>query len=79
MFRPFQRVDDLPQASGLGLGLAVAQGFVQAMRGTLSAEGTPGGGLTMIIRLPLSTGSPGGAGSIAANADTVPGSGTVLT
>ncbi|SEQ30947.1 two-component system, OmpR family, sensor histidine kinase KdpD [Arthrobacter sp. OV608] len=79
MFRPFQRVDDLPQASGLGLGLAVAQGFVQAMRGTLSAEGTPGGGLTMIIRLPLSTGSPGGAGSIAANADIVPGSGTVLT
>ncbi|WP_236557520.1 DUF4118 domain-containing protein [Arthrobacter sp. 9AX] len=56
MFRPFQRMDDLPQASGLGLGLAVAQGFVQAMRGTLTAEGTPGGGLTMIIRLPLSTG-----------------------
>jgi two-component system, OmpR family, sensor histidine kinase KdpD len=56
MFRPFQRLDDLPQAGGVGLGLAVAQGFVQAMRGTLTAEETPGGGLTMIVRLPLSTG-----------------------
>ena len=79
MFRPFQRADDLPQASGLGLGLAVAQGFVQAMRGTLTAEGTPGGGLTMIIRLPLSTGSPGEAGSMGPAVDTIPGTGTVLT
>jgi two-component system sensor histidine kinase KdpD len=79
MFRPFQRADDLPHASGLGLGLAVAQGFVQAMRGTLTAEATPGGGLTMIIRLPLSTGSPGVAGSIAPGADTIQGTGTVLT
>jgi two-component system sensor histidine kinase KdpD len=79
MFRPFQRADDLPHASGLGLGLAVAQGFVQAMRGTLTAEGTPGGGLTMIIRLPLSTGSPGEAGSMEPAVDTIPGTGTVLT
>jgi two-component system sensor histidine kinase KdpD len=79
MFRPFQRVDDLPHASGLGLGLAVAQGFVQAMRGTLTAEGTAGGGLTMIIRLPLSTGSRRDAGSIAPSADTIQGTGTVLT
>jgi two-component system sensor histidine kinase KdpD len=79
MFRPFQRLDDLPQASGLGLGLAVAQGFVQAMRGTLTAEGTPGGGLTMIIRLPLSTGSPRETGSIASGGSAIPGTGTVLT
>jgi two-component system, OmpR family, sensor histidine kinase KdpD len=56
MFRPFQRLDDLSQSTGVGLGLAVARGFVSAMGGSLSAEETPGGGLTMVIRLPLSTG-----------------------
>lgn len=58
MFQPFQRLGDADQGTGIGLGLAVAQGFVQAMRGSLDAEETPGGGLTMVIRLPLSTGSP---------------------
>lgn len=56
MFQPFQRLDDVPAATGVGLGLAVAQGFTEAMGGTLTAEETPGGGLTMLIRLPLSTG-----------------------
>ncbi|HKS02333.1 MAG TPA: ATP-binding protein, partial [Arthrobacter sp.] len=56
MFRPFQRLDDLSQTTGVGLGLAVARGFISAMGGSLAAEETPGGGLTMVIRLPLSTG-----------------------
>ena len=56
MFQPFQRLDDVPATTGVGLGLAVAQGFTEAMGGTLTAEETPGGGLTMLIRLPLSTG-----------------------
>ncbi|WP_248760740.1 DUF4118 domain-containing protein [Pseudarthrobacter sp. SSS035] len=59
MFQPFQRLHDRPQATGVGLGLAVADGFVRAMGGTLTAQETPGGGLTMVIRLALSTGSPG--------------------
>jgi two-component system sensor histidine kinase KdpD len=59
MFQPFQRLHDRPQATGVGLGLAVADGFVKAMGGTLTAQETPGGGLTMVIRLALSTGSPG--------------------
>ncbi|TAP39942.1 DUF4118 domain-containing protein [Arthrobacter sp. S39] len=58
MFRPFQRLTDVPQTTGVGLGLAVAKGFTEAMGGTLTAEQTPGGGLTMVIRLPLSTGAP---------------------
>lgn len=55
MFQPFQRLDDTGTA-GVGLGLAVARGFTEVMGGELVAEPAPGGGLTMIIRLPLSTG-----------------------
>ena len=58
MFRPFQRADDTTAGTGIGLGLAVAKGFTEAMGGVLLAEPTPGGGLTMVIRLPLSTGAP---------------------
>ncbi len=60
LFQPFQRLDDSPSSrdgrSGIGLGLAVAKGFTEAMGGTLMAEATPGGGLTMVVTLPLWTG-----------------------
>ena len=45
IFEPFQRLGDAPGRSGVGLGLAVARGFAQAMSGQLEAEDTPGGGL----------------------------------
>ncbi|MEP9362829.1 DUF4118 domain-containing protein [Nocardioides sp. CN2-186] len=51
MFEPFQRLDDT-SGGGLGLGLAVARGLTDALGGTLSAEDTPGGGLTMIVSVP---------------------------
>ncbi len=51
MFVPFQRLGDSPQTGGVGLGLAIARGFVEAMGGTVEIEDTPGGGLTMIFRL----------------------------
>jgi two-component system sensor histidine kinase KdpD len=51
MFAPFQRLDDR-SAAGLGLGLAIARGFTEAMDGTLRASDTAGGGLTMTISLP---------------------------
>lgn len=38
--------------TGLGLGLALSRGFVEAMHGTLTPEVTPAGGLTMVISLP---------------------------
>jgi two-component system sensor histidine kinase KdpD len=50
---PFQRLGDDRSAEGVGLGLSIAQGFVHAMHGSLSLEDTPGGGLTVIIALPI--------------------------
>ena len=51
MFEPFQRLDD-SGPSGLGLGLAVAHGLAEAIGATLTAEDTPGGGLTMVVSVP---------------------------
>ncbi|WP_190139956.1 sensor histidine kinase, partial [Streptomyces longispororuber] len=52
VFEPFQRHGDAPRGAGVGLGLAVARGFTEALGGTLTAEDTPGGGLTMVLVLP---------------------------
>ncbi|MFF5969006.1 ATP-binding protein [Streptomyces collinus] len=49
IFEPFQRYGDSPRGAGVGLGLAVARGFTEAIGGTLHAEDTPGGGLTMVL------------------------------
>jgi two-component system sensor histidine kinase KdpD len=54
-FEPFQRLGDARRASGVGLGLAVARGFVHAMHGELVLDDTPGGGLTAIVTLPVAT------------------------
>jgi two-component system sensor histidine kinase KdpD len=51
IFEPFQRVGD-GTAGGVGLGLAVARGFVEAMGGELVMDDTPGGGVTMVVGLP---------------------------
>jgi two-component system sensor histidine kinase KdpD len=56
MFVPFQRLGDTDNTTGVGLGLALARGLTEAMDGTLSAEDTPGGGLTMTINLPAAPG-----------------------
>ncbi len=51
MFQPFQRLGDFDTTTGLGLGLSVAKGFVEAMGGAITASDTPGGGLTILIDL----------------------------
>ncbi|WP_406620457.1 DUF4118 domain-containing protein [Pengzhenrongella sicca] len=52
MFEPFQRLGD-SSSDGLGLGLAVALGLAAAVGSELAAEDTPGGGLTMVLTVPL--------------------------
>jgi K+-sensing histidine kinase KdpD len=52
VFLPFQRLGDSGRG-GVGLGLAVARGFVVAMNGELVVEETPGGGVTMVVLLPV--------------------------
>jgi two-component system sensor histidine kinase KdpD len=52
VFTPFQRLGDHDNTTGLGLGLALSRGLVEAMEGTLTPEDTPGGGLTMVLALP---------------------------
>jgi two-component system sensor histidine kinase KdpD len=56
LFSPFRRLgadpSDRDGRDGVGLGLAVAKGFTEVMGGTLTAEDTPGGGLTVVVALP---------------------------
>jgi two-component system sensor histidine kinase KdpD len=59
VFGPFQRLGDGSSTIGVGLGLAVAKGFVEAMAGQLLLDDTPGGGLTATVELPLAAPHPG--------------------
>ena len=59
VFAPFQRLGDVPNGAGVGLGLAVARGLTEAMAGTLTLDETPGGGTTFVVDLPA---GPEGSG-----------------
>jgi two-component system sensor histidine kinase KdpD len=49
IFGAFQRLGDHDNTTGVGLGMSVARGFVEAMGGTITATDTPGGGLTVVV------------------------------
>jgi len=57
IFTAFQRLGDTDNTAGLGIGLALSRGLVEAMGGTLEATDTPNGGLTMVLALPAAPGS----------------------
>ena len=59
VFLPFQRLGDRDNETGVGLGLALSRGLAEAMHGSLEPDSTPGGGLTMILRLPVVEDVPG--------------------
>ena len=45
VFQPFQRLGDNQPGIGVGLGLAVARGFLMAIGGAIEIDDTPGGGI----------------------------------
>ena len=51
MLQPFARRSNSTEGNGLGLGLAIADGFVRAMGKEFRIEETPGGGTTAIVSL----------------------------
>jgi two-component system sensor histidine kinase KdpD len=53
VFQPFQRRGDHHAGGGVGLGLAVARGFANAMGAIIEIDDTPGGGATVVISLPV--------------------------
>ncbi|MBI3979333.1 MAG: PAS domain-containing protein, partial [Chloroflexi bacterium] len=55
LFEPFRQVETGPtrRPGGLGLGLAISKGLVEAQGGTIRAESEPGAGTTITFTLPL--------------------------
>jgi two-component system sensor histidine kinase KdpD len=55
VFEEFVRGDMRRESSGTGLGLAIVRALVSAHDGRVWCEETPGGGATVVFRLPLGT------------------------
>jgi two-component system sensor histidine kinase KdpD len=53
VFEPFQRMGDRSNDAGVGLGLAIAKGFMEATGGAIEVDDTPGGGTTFTFTIPV--------------------------
>jgi two-component system sensor histidine kinase KdpD len=58
VLEPFHRLGDRSSRAGVGLGLAIASGFIEATGGHLELGDTPGGGLTVTVHLPMASQAP---------------------
>jgi PAS domain S-box-containing protein len=58
VFAPFFTTK--PEGVGTGVGLALCRAVATAHGGSIRAEATPGGGATLVVRLPLPEGAEGG-------------------
>lgn len=64
IYKPFERPSSTPEAvPGAGIGLALSRLLVEAMRGTISVDSTPGAGSVFAVELPRAQLSLQGAGS----------------
>lgn len=52
-FRPFHRLNDTPTNGGVGLGLAVTRGFLDALGHQLMIDDNPGGGTVVRVPIPI--------------------------
>ncbi|MCC7280881.1 MAG: PAS-domain containing protein [Acetobacteraceae bacterium] len=50
-----------PEGKGTGVGLPLCRSIIVAHRGSITAEDTPGGGCTMVLRLPTASTAAAGA------------------
>jgi two-component system sensor histidine kinase KdpD len=53
IFEKFYRIPVPERAAGTGLGLSICKGIVEAHGGAIRAENRTGGGLKIIVMLPL--------------------------
>ncbi|MDF9714620.1 MASE1 domain-containing protein [Nocardioides sp. ChNu-153] len=63
VFEPFHRVGGATGVDGHGIGLATCAQIVERHHGTIRAEETPGGGTTIVLRLPGGPVEPGSGGT----------------
>ncbi len=54
IFEKFFRSSKVKHTGGLGLGLSISKGFIEAHGGQITARNHPAGGLSVLIHLPLS-------------------------
>lgn len=68
IFEKFAQVDgsDARAQQGSGLGLSICRALVLQMQGTIDFTGTPGGGTTFVVELPLHVAAVAGGGVVAA-------------